>query len=274
MVSTARVLVEAHSVKRFPTYFVSHGAPDLLFADVPAHDFLARLGQELPRPRAIVCASAHWLTRAPTVDVAEQPQTIHDFGGFAPELYEVEYAAPGAPQLAREVAELLRASGIETNEEVRGLDHGAWVPLKLMYPDASVPIVQLALQPMLGAAHHLALGRALAPLTSDGVLVLGSGSATHNLRMVGPGDRPPAWVTKFDDWLAEHAEAGDVEALVDYRARSPEAVHNHPSEEHYFPLLVALGAAGEGARGRTLHASFTYEVLSMHAFAFEAVRAT
>lgn len=252
-----------------PAVFVSHGAPDLLLSDVPANAFLRSFGAQFDRPRAIVVASAHWETREPAVDMSRQPETIHDFSGFPAELQRVVYPASGDPALAREIADALREHGLVPRLDQRGLDHGAWVPLALAYPEADVPVLQVALQTHLGAEHHLRLGRALAPFRRRGVLVLGSGSATHNLRALSLGEFVPAWATAFDDWLAAAVERGDVESLVDYRARAPHAARNHPTEEHFFPLLVALGAAGEGARGRTLHRSFTYGSLSMSAFAFE-----
>jgi 4,5-DOPA dioxygenase extradiol len=260
----------SHENGALPAIFVSHGAPDILLSDVPSRTFLAELSTHVERPKAIVVASAHWTTRTPLASGAPRPETIHDFGGFPDELYRMRYPAPGSPEIADEVVRLLASDGLEAEVVDRGLDHGAWVPLLLAYPRADIPVLQVSLQPQLGAAHHLALGRALAPLRDAGVLVLGSGSATHNLRALErPGSQAPDWVRAFDDWLVERAAAGDAESLVEYRARAPFAAQNHPTEEHYFPLLVALGAAGEGARGRVLHRSTTYGVLSMTAFAFE-----
>lgn len=252
-----------------PTIFVSHGAPDILLHESPAKTFLSGLGREFPTPRAVLCVSAHWTTNAPSVDVALEPRTIHDFGGFPPEMYRMQYPAPGAPDLARDVADRLATAGVAASVTERGLDHGAWVPLKLMYPDARVPVVQIALQPHLGAKHHHALGLALAKLRHEGVLVLASGGATHNLGELGAGDVAPAWVRAFDDWLVERATSGDADALVDYRRRAPDARRNHPTEEHFLPLHVALGAAGEGARASVLHRSVQFGTLSMSAFRFD-----
>jgi 4,5-DOPA dioxygenase extradiol len=253
-----------------PTLFVSHGAPSLALEPSPAREFLARLGAELPRPRAIVVASAHWLTDALAVDISARPATIHDFSGFPPQLYAMRYPAPGDPALAERVRGLLDGAGLACRTVERGLDHGAWVPLGLMYPHADVPVVALSLQPRAGAAHHLRLGRALAPLRADGVLVVGSGSATHDLSSLAPGmTEAPDWVRGFDDWLAAAVERGDDAALADWQRAAPHAGDNHPSAEHFLPLLVALGAAGPGARGRVLHRSISYGVLSMAAFAFD-----
>lgn len=251
----------------FPAVFVSHGAPLLALEDGPAHRFLRGFGEFLGRPRAIVVASAHWTTAAPAVSSAAIPATIHDFGGFPPALYQLGYPAAGDPVLAGRVASLLAAAGIAcASDPDRGLDHGAWVPLMLMYPAADIPVLQIALQPALGTRHHFALGHALAPLREDGVLILGSGGATHNLRELGAPDAPPpAWASAFSAWLEQTVAAGATERLLDYRAQAPQAVRNHPSEEHLLPLLVAAGA---GAPGRRVHTSTTYGALLMDTYVF------
>lgn len=254
---------------KMPTVFISHGAPSLVLETNPARDFLARLAGQLPQPRAIVVASAHWETRTPAVDSSAHPATIHDFSGFPAELYAMHYRVPGSPALAGEIADLLTAAGLPATLVERGIDHGAWSPLTLIYPHANVPVLQIALQPALGAAHHLQLGQALSRLAATGVLVLGSGGATHNLGSLRMGAvQAPTWVTAFDDWLVDSAVRGDAEALVDYQRQAPNARQNHPTAEHYLPILVALGAAGPGARGDVLHRSITYGTLSMTAVAF------
>lgn len=255
-----------------PAIFVSHGSPMLMFEPVPARAFLSGLGSEIGRPPAIVAVSAHWETAAPRASTVGRPPTIHDFGGFPDELYQVQYPAPGAPEIARRALDLLGKAGISAAADpARGLDHGAWVPLALMYPKADVPVAQLSVQTPLGPAHHVAVGRALAPLREEGVLVLATGSATHNLMTMERGlhDAPPAWALEFDDWLAATLEAGDEEALVNYRHRAPYAREAHPRDEHLLPVFVAFGAGGPGAKGRRLHRSFTHGSLSMAAFAFE-----
>ncbi len=251
-----------------PTIFVSHGAPTLILDDVPARAFLASLGRQLPRPKAIIAVSAHWDTDVPAVSLARKPETIHDFYGFPEALYRLHYNAPGAPELAERVAKLTGAA----HDPHRGLDHGAWVPAMLGWPEADVPIFQLSVQPEESPAHHIALGRKLECLREEGVLVMGSGSATHNLRALvrGGGElEPEPWAKAFDDWLAETLEKGDEAALADYRAQAPYAREAHPTDEHFLPLHVAFGAAGEGARGRPLHRSFTLGNLSMASYAFE-----
>ncbi|MGE5236773.1 MAG: DODA-type extradiol aromatic ring-opening family dioxygenase [Acidobacteriota bacterium] len=257
---------------RFPSVFVSHGAPTLLLDACPAREFLAGLGRELGRPRAVLCVSAHWEASRPALTTAARPATIHDFSGFPRELYDITYPAPGDPELARRAAELLDAAGLAAAADSRrGLDHGAWVPLALVFPAADVPTVQLSVQTALGPRHHLELGRALAPLREEGVLLLGSGGATHNLLEFGGqrlDEKAPAHVRAFEEWLCATVERGDDQALVDYRRTGPEAPRIHPTAEHFLPLLVPAGA-GHGGGGRVLHRSFTYGVLSMAAFAWE-----
>lgn len=254
-------------VQELPTLFVSHGAPNLVLSDLPVKRFLASLGTRY-RPRAVLCVSAHWLTKEATVDVSPKPKTIHDFYGFEDELYQMRYAAPGAVELATEIADTLATAGVAARKEERGLDHGAWIPLMLAYKDANVPVTQLSLQPGRNTEHHYKLGLALQALRKQGVLVIGSGGATHNLGEIGPGETLPKWAAEFDTWLDERAHAGDAKALMEYRKVAPNAVRNHPSEDHYLPILVALGAAGENAKAKTLHESAAYGSLSLRAFEF------
>jgi len=255
-----------------PALFISHGAPTLPLEDVPARQFLSGLGTRIGRPAAVLAVSAHWETDAPRVSAAGRPETIHDFYGFPDALYRISYPAPGAPELAARVVERLDEAGIPaTTDPARGLDHGAWVPLMLMYPEAAVPVTQLSIQPELGPAHHLAIGRALAPLRAEGVLVLASGSAVHNLRDLAwgaKGGRPVEWARQFDAWLADRIERGAMEELLDYRRRAPHAVRAHPRDEHLLPLFTAMGAGGPDVSGRRIHESFTLGSLSMAAFSF------
>ena len=258
---------------RMPTLFISHGSPRLVVDSSPA-DFLAGYGRVLGKPRAIVIASAHFHANHPAVVADAHPGMIYDFGGSNAELFRLVYPAPGDPDLAAQVAELLRAAGLAPAVMAkRGYDHGVWVPLMLLYPAADVPVVQISVQPALGAAHHLALGRALATLADDGILVIGSGSLTHNLHEFFRGghapDAPaPSWVADFEDWIREKATAGAVDDLVHYRERAPFARENHPTEEHVLPLHFALGAGGAGAKGTRIHASHRNGVLSMDTYAF------
>ena len=251
-----------------PSLFVSHGAPTLPFDDVPARDFLRALGSQLGKPRAILIASAHWDTPAPMVSSVAVNATIHDFHGFPKELYDLRYAAPGDAALAADVAARLAAAGLAAQTDTaRGLDHGAWVPLSLMYPDADIPVVQVSVQGRGGAAHHIALGQALAPLRQENVLVMGSGGFVHNLRRLSPPGSPePDWSRDFSAWMDEKLVARDEAALRDYRRLAPNAVLAQPEEEHFMPLFFAYGAGG--TKTQRLHTSHTLGSLRMDAYAF------
>lgn len=255
-----------------PSLFLSHGAPTLPVTDTPARAFLSRFGREIERPRAILVVSAHWETPHPAVNAVEWNDTIHDFYGFPRPLYDMRYPAPGAPHLAARIAERLHGAGFACGiDHTRGLDHGAWVPLSLIYPAADIPVLQLSVQPHLGPAHHLSLGQALAPLRNEGVLIIGSGSFTHNLsefRGHGPNDPAPSWVNGFADWFDAALSERRINDLIDYRRQAPYAVRNHPSEEHLLPLYVVLGVAGEEPFVQRLHSSATYSVLRMDVYAF------
>jgi 4,5-DOPA dioxygenase extradiol len=256
----------------FPSLFLSHGAPTLPLTDTPARTFLQQLAGRFERPKAILVVSAHWETAQPMVNAVDWNETIHDFYGFPRPLYDMRYAAPGSPQLAARIVGLLTAAGLECRTDPRrGLDHGAWVPLLLSYPQADIPVLQLSVQPHLGPEHHLRVGRALAVLRQEGVLIIASGSFTHDLsefRGHGPNDPAPAWVNDFADWFHHALTQGRSGDLIDYRRLAPFATKNHPTEEHLLPLYVALGAAGENAHVERLHASATYSVLRMDVYAF------
>lgn len=255
-----------------PSVFVSHGAPNLVLQQAPARHFLEALGQSLPRPRAILAVTAHWETAAPAVGAAPQPATVHDFGRFDDRLFEMRYPAHGDPALATEVATLLHEAGLPVaTDNTRGLDHGIWVPLMLMYPAADIPVVPFSVQPDLGPAHHLQVGRALAGLREQGVLVLGSGSYTHDLsrfRGRAAGSATPADVAEFAGWFDCALLEGRTADMLGYRSQAPHAAENHPTEEHLLPLFVALGAGGADTKAEHLHESATYGVLRMDAYAF------
>jgi 4,5-DOPA dioxygenase extradiol len=256
--------------------FISHGAPNLALHPSRTREFLKALGGTVGQPRAIVTVSAHFETDVPTVVTDPNPGMIYDFGGFEPELYRQVYAAPGSPSVAQEVTALLADAGLAPQTVARrGYDHGAWVPLQLMWPAADVPVVQLSIQPERDAAHHHALGVALKPLVESDVLILASGSMTHNLRAVfgprglTPRDAPPLdWAGAFAEWVAERTLAGDVDALVRFEEAAPHALKNHPTDEHFMPFFVALGAGG--GRGVRLHAEIQHGALAMDAYRFEA----
>lgn len=255
-----------------PALFVSHGSPMMALEPSPARDFLSHLGRALGRPDAILVASAHWDTPRPELNAVAVNATIHDFDGFPPALYAMRYPAPGAPDLAERVATLLSEAGLAAEvDRERGLDHGAWVPLTLMYPEHHIPVLQLSLQSVLGPAHHLRLGQAIARLRAENVLMIGSGSFTHNLgrlRRRAPDTPPPTDVAAFADWMHDALVQHRIDELLAYRCRAPYAADQHPTEEHLLPLFVALGAGGDNAAATRLHASTTYSALRMDAYAF------
>lgn len=260
-------------MKRQPAIFVSHGSPTLPLERGAAVDFLRGLGGALGRPEAILVVSAHWDTDRPAVSAAQRPETIYDFYGFPPPLYQLRYPAPGAPKLAERVAALLESGGVRAEiDPDRGLDHGAWTPLYHMYPKADVPVTQLSIQWRKGPAHHVRLGEALRPLRDEGVLIFASGGATHNLRELSyhRGDpEPQPWVVEFNEWLADAVLSGRRDDVVGYRDHAPHAVRNHPTDEHLIPLFVALGAGGPAAAPQRLHTSISSGVISMDAYRFD-----
>ena len=258
-----------------PTVFLSHGSPmHAIDAGVAGRAWTA-LGQRLPRPRAVLIASAHWETSLPMLTGSPRPETIHDFRGFPDELYQIQYRAPGAPEIALEIVALLKAADITAGiDGCRGLDHGAWVPLRWMYPGADVPVVQLSVQPDHDTEHHLRLGHALRPLADAGVLVIGSGHATHNLRDWASSPQrqePLPYVGAFSDWLQRSLAAADADALTHYRDRAPDAVRAHPTEEHFLPLFIAWGAAGEGATTERIVEGYEAGALALDSFLFHPV---
>lgn len=252
-----------------PPLFISHGSPMLMLQPGRAGPAWQALARELPRPRAILAVSAHWTAHTPAVSAAARPATLHDFHGFPPELYALDYPAPGAPDLATAVAGLLPEIQVDRQ---RGLDHGAWSPLRFMYPAADIPVVQLAVVPHAGATAHYRLGQALHPLTRDGVLVMASGGLTHNLRDIvfdaADGVALPH-VATFRDWFVAALERHDLAALFDWKRQAPLAARIHPTPEHLLPLYVALGAAGPGVNVRNVYSDYQLGALALDAFAFE-----
>ena len=253
---------------KLPSLFVSHGSPMLALDPGAAGAFWRNLAATLPQPKAILCISAHWYTRGPLVATAAKPETIHDYYGFPEPMYRLFYPAPGAPMLAERALQLLQAAGVVAEPDPRyGLDHGAWVPLRIMYPAAEIPTSQLSIQLARDALWHHRLGAALKALRAEGVLILASGGAVHNLRSLArQGGPAPEWARQFDDWLASALAEGRTNELLDWTRRAPHARDAQPSPDHFLPLFVALGAAGEGARGERIHRGFTLGSLSMAAF--------
>lgn len=251
-----------------PTLFVSHGAPTFALHPGIAGPKLYTLARSLPRPEAIAIVSPHWQTPSVRVMTAERLTTIHDFGGFDPALYDIQYPAKGHPALAAKAIECLRALEWDAEgDPERGLDHGAWVPLRHMYPEADVPVVQISLPHRLDESGAYAFGQALAPLASEGVLIIGSGSLTHNLYEFRLGDDEEAgYAREFTDWIREAVREGDHDRLVDALNAAPHAKRAHPTSEHFLPLLVAAGAARDRGPGRVIEGGITHGVLSMDAF--------
>jgi len=253
-----------------PALFLSHGAPTFALAPGRSGAQLAALGRQLDRPRAIVVVSPHWMTRGVRVTGALQPETLHDFGGFDPRLDDLVYPAPGDPVLARRVAGLLTEAGWPAQvDPERGLDHGAWVPLLHLFPDAGVPVLQVSMPADLDSPSAYRLGQALAPLAREGVLVVGSGSLTHNLYEFRMGSTAPAdYAREFTHWIREAVQSGDTERLVGALERAPHARRAHPTSEHFLPLLVALGAAPEERPATVLDGGIEHEVLAMESYVF------
>jgi 4,5-DOPA dioxygenase extradiol len=254
-----------------PALFVSHGAPTFALDPGLLGPKLEQLGEQLADLSAVAVVSAHWQTDRVRVMRSAVPETLHDFGGFPAALYQLRYPAPGAPLLASETATLLKAAGIEASlDERRGFDHGAWVPLLYLLPQAQVPVYQVSMPFDLDAQGALQLGRALRSLRERGVLIMGSGSLTHNLREIGLSDpKAMQYAAEFTAWIRAHLEKRDLQALVEYRRRAPHAERAHPTEEHFLPLLVALGASSDADAITVLDGGMTYGVLSMESYAFE-----
>lgn len=255
-----------------PSLFVSHGAPMMAVEPGRTGPLLRRIGESLPRPEAILIVSPHWETSAPLVSNLARQRIIHDFSGFPPALYELDYSAAGAPELAQRVVALLGEAGLDARtDDSWGLDHGSWVPLRYLYPQADIPVIQLSLQAHQSPEYHYQLGRLLAPLASEGILLIGSGSFTHNLREARRGDAqaPDAPHTlEFLQWFLTQMRSGKREALLNYRTSAPHAVRTHPTDEHLLPLFFAMGAADDWTRLLHLDSGSTYHSLRMDAFAF------
>ena len=263
----------------FAPLFLSHGSPMTALEPREAGAFMVRLGDTIRRnqglPKAILAVSAHSLTREPVLLAAPRHEALYDFGGFDPKLYTLRYDAPGAPDVAGRVQALLAAAGLPVHRvDEGGLDHGIWTPLRYMFPDASVPVLPLAWPPHWSPSQLFALGRALAPLADEGVLIIGSGSITHNLGRVfaGGGLHPPERTatpesTAFRDWFAQRGLDADWAPLLDYRAQAPHAALMHPTDEHLLPFYVAAGAGGERPALR-IHDSLVFGDLGMDAYAF------
>jgi 4,5-DOPA dioxygenase extradiol len=253
-----------------PSVFVSHGSPMHALQAGPAGEAWKALAQRLPRPRAILISSAHWETNLPMLTGGEKPETIHDFYNFPEALYRLRYPSPGAPELAQRAQALLKDAGFTAGiDGCRGLDHGAWSPLLYMYPKHDIPVVQISVQPDLGPRHHVELGKAVRKLSDEGVLIIGSGHMTHNLRDWGRGTKEPQpYAREFQEWVKQKLEQKDIDSLVDYRSRSPHGVRAHPTDEHFLPLFFALGAASGKSKPERVYDAIDSGVLAMDAYVF------
>jgi 4,5-DOPA dioxygenase extradiol len=256
-----------------PALFVSHGAPTFALEPGLLGPKLTQLGEQLSNLAAVAVVSAHWQTPGVQVMRTPQPETMHDFGGFPPALYRLRYPAPGAPALAGDTAALLRAAGFDASlDDDRGLDHGVWVPMLYLLPTARIPVFQVSLPFAFDAENALKLGRALRALRQQRVLVMGSGSLTHNLREIGQSDpNNTRYALEFTAWIRRQVQARDFGALVDYRRRAPHAERAHPTEEHFLPLLVAVGASDDEDAVDVIEGGITYGVLSMESYVFGQV---
>ena len=254
---------------RAPALFVSHGSP--MFAIEPGilGPNLRRLGRALTDLTAVVVVSPHWQTEGVRVGASAAPATIHDFGGFPALLYQLQYTPSGAPALASDVLQSLVDAGFSARlDSHRGLDHGAWVPLRYFKPKADVPVLQVSMPHDLDPAGALLLGRTLAPLRDRGVMVVGSGSLTHNLYEFRQHISDPEYAQAFADWVADAVARHDEASLVRYRELAPFGKRAHPTEEHFLPLLVALGASDATESHSLVRGGMTYGVLSMDSFGF------
>ncbi|MCB9589456.1 MAG: dioxygenase [Polyangiaceae bacterium] len=254
--STSNQSSTVHSGARMPSIFVGHGAP-LLAVDAekgaPLVEWGTVLAREFKTPRAVLSISAHWTTAGDTLSLGPlTPQPlIYDFSGFPEELYRVKYPAPGGEVISKEVSACLaKLPGVSVKETERGLDHGTWTPLVHLWPKADVPILQLSLPMSWSGKRWFELGQALAPLRDAGVLIMGSGNVTHNLRKVDwrPNAEVPQWAAEFDSWLEQNLTRFHADELMDYKQRAPALATNHPTEEHWAPLVVVAGAAGQGPK--------------------------
>ena len=255
---------------RAPVLFISHGSPTFALEPGALGARLKAVGATLETVRAVLVVSPHWLTRGVGVMTTAQPATVHDFGGFPQPLYELQYPAPGAPEIALKAAHLLQAAGYPVGVTDRqGLDHGAWVPLMHLLPSARVPVFQVSLPHDIDAAGALRLGQALAPLREEGVVIVGSGSMTHNLYELQRQDGPAApYVSEFTAWMRQAARARDLPALAAYRTLAPHAQRAHPTDEHLLPLQVAVGASDDGEAWELLGDEVRYQTLSMESYAW------
>jgi 4,5-DOPA dioxygenase extradiol len=257
---------------KLPTLFISHGAPTFALEPGQLGAELTRLGKDLPTPQAILVFSPHWMTSGLAVGTNPRPQTIHDFGGFPRALYSLQYEAPGCPEMAERAMTLLKGQGLEPKADGEmGLDHGTWVPLMHLYPQAQIPVFQVSMPSRLDQNGAWALGQALAPLRDEGVLLVGSGSLTHNLYEVRFNDeKSDVYAREFSAWVEDAVARGDGEAVRDTILKAPHARRAHPTPEHLWPLMFAAGAAQVNGKiqGQKIPGGILHGVLSMDSYCF------
>jgi len=263
-------LIQEPAMNALPTVFVSHGAPTFAIEPGLAGAQLRALGLALGKPRAVVVVSPHWMTRGVEITATDKPQTVHDFGGFPRALYSLQYPAPGSPELAVRIQQQLQSQGIPARlDGRRGLDHGAWVPLMHLFPEPDVPVVQVSLPFDVDEDKAFALGKALAPLAQDGVLIVGSGSLTHNLYEFRTGQVQAAvYAQEFPAWVRQAVMDGDMTRLGQALELAPHAGRAHPTTEHFLPLLVASGAALAPSPVTVLNGGIRHGVLAMESYVF------
>jgi 4,5-DOPA dioxygenase extradiol len=255
-----------------PSLFIAHGAPLLAVENNEYTQFLNELGKRLPRPKAVVLFSAHWLSAVQKVSEVSEYDTIYDFGGFPDELYQIKYPAKGDGHIAREIEQSFAEHGIPFEVETkRGLDHGAWVVLRLLYPNADVPVVAMSVNPRLEPKEQYEIGKALSAMRANDVLIIGSGGTVHNLRALDwRANEPHDWALEFDQWLEHHLNRWDMDSLFQYDALAPNATLAVPpyGNEHFVPLFYAMGAADDTRKATLLHRSYQYGNLSQSVWQF------
>lgn len=256
-----------------PSFFIAHGAPLLAIENNEYTGFLNQLGQDLTRPKAIVLFSAHWESQLQKVSEVDQFSTIYDFGGFDPALYTIKYPAKGNQQISEDIKELFKANGVSYEVETeRGLDHGAWVVLRMLYPDADIPVIAMSVNPNLSPTEQYKIGQSLSALRANDILIIASGGTSHNLRVLKWADNGEIdqWALEFEDWLAHHLHNWDTDSLFNYDSLAPYAEYAVPpyGNEHFIPLFYAMGAADDVKKATLLHRSFRYGNLAHSVWQF------
>jgi 4,5-DOPA dioxygenase extradiol len=256
-----------------PSFFIAHGAPLIAVENNEYTQFLKELGVSLPRPKAIILFSAHWESHLQTVSDVNQYETIYDFGGFDPALYQIKYPAQGSQLVSQEIQDLFAANGVPYQVETnRGLDHGAWVVLRLLYPNADIPVISMSVNPKLLPEEQYKIGKSLSALRANDVLIIGSGGTVHNLRAVNFADNGQIdqWALEFDDWLAHHLHNWELDSLFKYQTLAPNSEYAVPKygNEHFVPIFYAMGAADNSQKAALLHRSYRYGNLSHSVWQF------